>query len=407
MGLSLDGEEGNPKATKELEQFIELKGTERILLSDVVERFAKRPYGWADTEILLIVGRLAAAGRISLQFGGGTLAVRDTLEHLKNSRLRREVSIIKKRQTDETVLKQARNLTQDLFSAMGPAAEKELFEFYTGYFNQWLNAFKSYKSKTDVGRFPGKATIEQSILTLERILSVDDSFEFFKQVVDNKNDYSGLEKDYLNQHEFFSNQLHTWQQLQQALHDFEKNKQALERDPKAKQALAEMQSIENADAPYNMLHKVAGLVGTVKAVNESLLKEKRNHALARVDEKIGQLKAEIDKSGIASPELSNRLLRPLQLVKTDIETEASIAGIYMLQTQTAAEKLDDGLHDLEQAVQPVSKPKPVVEVAVSSVFNKVSDSVYLESETEINNFVEALKADLLAEVRVGKRVRVR
>ena len=88
MGLSLDGEEGNPKATKEVEQFISLKasGTERILLSDVVERFAKRPYGWADAEILLIVGRLAAAGRISLQLGGGTLPVRDALDPLQNSR---------------------------------------------------------------------------------------------------------------------------------------------------------------------------------------------------------------------------------------------------------------------------------------------------------------------------------
>ncbi len=452
MGLSLDGEEGNPKATKEVEQFISLKasGTERILLSDVVERFAKRPYGWADAEILLIVGRLAAAGRISLQLGGGTLPVRDALEPLQNSRRRREVSIIKKRQTDEAVLKQARNITQDLFSAMGPAAEKELFEFYTKHFSQWLNDLKIYKSKTDVGRFPGKAVIEQSVLTLERILSVDDSFDFFKRVVDNKNDYMDLEEDYRDLHEFFTNQLHTWQQLQQALRHFDKNKQALERDDKARQALAEMQSIESADSPYNMLHKIAGLVGTVEAVNESLLKEKRSHALARVDEKIAQLEAEIIKTGIASPELSNRLLRPLQLVKSELETETSISGIYMLQTQTAVEKLDDGLYELERAVQaeierrekaerdelerkrkedeennksggnserevrepapkpaPVSKPKPVVEVMVSSVFNKVSDSVYLESEADITAFIDALKDELSAAIAQEKRVRIR
>lgn len=445
MGLSLEGEEGNPKATRDVEQYIGLRatGTERILLSDIVERFAKRPYGWPDAEILLIVGRLAAAGRISFQLGGGTLPVREALEPLQNTRRRREVSIIKKRQTDEAVLKQARNLTQDLFSSMGPATEKELFEFYTQHFSKWLANLKSYKSKTDVGRFPGKTVIEQSILTLERLLSNDDSFDFFKQVVDKKDDYLDLEEDYRDIHEFFSNQIHTWQQLQQALRHFDKNRQALEKDAEASKALSELQSIESADAPYGMLHKVASLVSAVETVNERLLTEKRTHAIERVDDKIKQLEGEIAKSGIGTPELSNRLLRPLQLVKADLETETSIAGIYMLQTETATERFDDGLYELERAVQaeierrakaeqaakaqqadptgadtstpipdtkpepPVAKPKPVVEVNVSSVYNKTCEGVYLETEESIDQFVEALKAELKSIVRNEKRVRIR
>lgn len=443
LGLSLDGEEGNPQATKEVEQYITLRasGNDRILLSDIVERFSKRPFGWPDSEILLIVGRLAAAGRVSFQLSGGTLPVKDALEPLQNSRRRREVSIIKKRQTDEAVLKQARNLTQDFFSAMGPATEKELFEFYTQRFGEWLNNLKSYKSKTDVGRFPGKSVIEQSILTLERLLNNDDSFDFFKAVVDKKDDYLDLEEDYRDLHEFFTNQIHAWQQLQQALRHFEKNKQALEKDSKAQAALTELQAIESAKSPYGMLHKVSALVSTVEEVNEAILTEKRSHALERVDAKIQQLEAEIDKSGIATPELSNKLLRPLQLVKSDLETEASISGIYMLQTETAVERLDDGLYELERAVQaelerrereqqaknttdttkdsppekddqvqpqaPVVKPKPVAEVVVSSVFNKVSDSVYLESESDIDRFVDALKSELKDAISNDKRVRIR
>lgn len=445
LGLALDGEEGNAKATRELEQYIELRsgGTERILLSDIVEKFAKRPYGWPDAEILLIVGRLAASGRISLQLGGGTLPLREAMEPLQNSRRRREVSIIKKRQTDEAVLKQARNLTQDLFSSMGPATEKELFEFYTQRFTQWLGNLKSYKSKTDVGRFPGKATIEQLILTLERLLSHDDSFDFFKQVVDKKDDYLDLEEDYRDIHEFFSHQIHTWQQLQQALRHFDKNRQALESNAEASKALSELQAIESALSPYGMLHKVAALVSTVEAVNERLLTEKRTHAIERVNGKIQQLEAEIAKSGIGTPELSNRLLRPLQLVKADLETETSIAGIYMLQTETAAERLDDGLYELERAVQAelerraraeqatqvtqehlpgisaqrvaqaaspqpyVVKPKPVVEVNVSSIYNKTCEGAYLETEAAIDQFVDTLKAELKRILHSDKRIRLR
>lgn len=445
LGFSLDGEQGNPKATQDVEQHISLRatGSERILLSDIVDRFAKRPYGWPDTEILLIVGRLAAAGRISFQLGGGTLPVNEALEALQNSRRRREVSIIKRRQTDETVLKQARNLTQSFFSSMGPSSEKELFEFYSQNFTVWLSNLKSYKSKTDVGRFPGKAVIERSILSLERLLNNSDSFDFFKQVVDKKDDYLDLEEDYRDIHEFFTNQLHTWQQLQQGLRHFEKNQQALEKDASAAAALTELRSIESAPSPYGVLHKVASLLSTVDAINEQLLTERRTHAMSRVDDKITQLEAEIEKSGIASPELSNKLLRPLQLVKSDLQSETSIAGIYMLQTEIAAERLDDGLYELGRAVQAeidrrakavlaaqekpadkpgngsavsepppkvepqVAKPKPVVEVSVSAVYGKACDGAYLETEESVDQFIEALKAELKEIVKNEKRARIR
>ncbi len=442
LGLSLDGEAGNPQATKEVEDYVKLRSQQdSVLVSDIVERFSKKPFGWPEAEIILILGRLAAMGRISFMISGGTLPVREAFEPLQNSRRRREVTVIRKRQTDEAVLTQARNLTQDLFSAMGPATEKELFEFYGQHFDQWLSNLQSYKSKTDVGRFPGKKVIEQSILTLERLLNNDDSFDFFKEVVDNKNTYLDLEEDYRDIHEFFTNQLHTWQQLQQALHHFEKNKPALDKDDKALAALAEMQSIESADAPYSLLHKVSGLVSTVEAVNESILAEKREHAIERVDIKINQLQAEIEKSGIGTPELSNKLLYPLQQVKADIDTETGISGIYMLQTETAEERLVDSMYELERAIQqsideanrkrkieeqkenygkggqgddtektpaPQPKPpKPVIEITASSVFNKVSTSVYLETQSDIDQFVEALKQELQDAVTNNKRVRIR
>lgn len=87
LGLSLDGGQTNPKALQEVEQYISLRatGTERILVSDVVDRFAKRPYGWPDAEILLLVGQLAAMGRISLQLNGGSLQLKDAFEPLQTA----------------------------------------------------------------------------------------------------------------------------------------------------------------------------------------------------------------------------------------------------------------------------------------------------------------------------------
>lgn len=448
LGLTLDGDEGNPQAIKEVEQFISLRasGNERSLVADIIERFSKRPYGWPDGEILLVLGRLAASSRISFHAAGPSMPLPDAFEYLTNSRKRREVSVQMKRQTEEGLLKQARNLTQELFNALGPAGEKELFEYYCVQFDSWRSNLEKYKATVSAGRFPGKDAIEQALLSLQRLLSNTDSVDFFKAVVDNKDDFLDLEEDYRDLHEFFTNQVHTWQQLQQALRRFDKNKPALDKDEKARKALAELKAIEQNTTPYGQLHQVATLVDTVEAINAATLAEKRQHALARVDEKITQLQTEIAKSGIETAELSNRLLRPIQLVKADLETETSIANIYMLQTQTADERLHDGVFELERAIQaeaerqqkiqqehakaaqaansangakedrapalvptskPVAPPKPVVEVVATSVFNKLGNGLYLESQNDIDRFIEALKGELDSAIQQDNRIRIR
>ncbi len=448
LGLTLDGEEGNPQAHKEVEQFITLRasGTERMKVAELLERFNKRPYGWPDGEILLVLGRLAAAGRISFHLGiGPSMALPDTFEYLTNSRKRHEILVQKKRQTDDALLRQARNLSQELFNTLGPAGERELYEFYRNHLGSWLNDLEKHKATASAGRFPGTDTIEQSVLALKRLLSNTDTVDFFKTVLDGRDEYLDLEEDYRDLHEFFTNQRHTWQQLQQALRRFERNKPALEKNEQARKALVELQTIENHPAPYNLLHKVAGLVQAVETVNSAAITEKRDHALVRVDEKISQLQAQITRSGIQTPELSNRLLRPLQLIKTELEAETSIAHIYLLQTQTADERLQEGLAELEQAQfaeaerqqklrqeqakanktanqgaevredpappltrsKPVAPPKPVIDVTTSSVFSKLGSGAYLESQQDINRFLDALRTELEAAINSDQRVRLR
>ncbi|MDA1587425.1 hypothetical protein PDK27_27140, partial [Bacillus cereus group sp. TH230-1LC] len=229
-----------------------------------------------------------------------------------------------------------------------------------------------------------------------------------------------------------------------------KNKQALGSDDVAKKALSELHRIATLESPYGLLNKVADLVRTVESVNQRLLTEKRSQALEQLDDKIKQLEAEIKNSGIATAELSNKLLRPLQLLKADIEVETSLSTIYMLQTQTSVERFDEALYELEREVQteiqrqakaaqlaqskaesvassattsspatsapaaspvqPVTAvvpPKPVVEVDVASIYSKSSSSVYLETEESVDQFVDALKAELKKIVSDKKRVHIR
>ncbi|MDN6298469.1 MAG: BREX system P-loop protein BrxC [Halomonas sp.] len=466
QAIDLDGEEGNPQAVREVEQYIGLHGSEPVPLNPLLERFSNRPFGWPADETLLVLGRLYAAGRLTFHTSGAALAGKEAFELLNNSRRRSEVRLHKKRQTDDAVLRQVRNLTKDLFSKLGPTGEAELYAFYIEQFSTWKKDLEAYRSKTDVGHFPGRATIDSTLKEVERLLRIDDSFDFFKAVAGRQEDLLDLEEDYRDLHEFFTKQLTIWNQLQQALNRFAPNRTALEKDSEAKAALAELDRIYASDAPYGMLQKVAGLIHTVDQTNTQLLEQKRENAVGLLDKRIARVSAEIVKSGIGTSELSNRLLRPLQLLKQDIDATANIAQIYMLQSDTAndceLESLDE-LYREQQAEaerqraasqqvgsstadngaasntntqadstsQPehgtaakagsgpatsvdevrepatVAAPKPVTSVSVSEVLSRSHEGVYLESQQEVDAFLDALRNELDDAIRADKRIRLR
>ena len=384
---------------------------------------------------------------------------KEAFELLNNSRRRSEVRIQKKRQTDDAVLRQVRNLTKDLFTKLGPSSETELYAFYVDQFSTWKKDLEAYRSKTEVGRFPGRAAIDSTLKEVERLLRIDDSFDFFKAVADQQEALLDLEEEYRDLHEFFTKQLTTWKQLDQALTRFQPNRPALEKVPEAKAALAELDRIYASEAPYGMLQKVAGLIQTVDETNTKLLEQKREHAIGLIDKRIARVSAEIVKSGIGTPELSNRLLRPLQMLKQDIESAASIAQIYMLQGDTANDREQESLDALhrEQEVEAerqrlareksnnagkpdqdatpdgdngstqgsgsgdtgtlpgevrepvptrVAAPKPVANVSVSQVLSHTHEGVYLESQQEVNAFLDALKRELDDAIQANKRIRL-
>jgi len=79
--LKVEGGDANELAVKEVKQFIDLSTTnnQKVLLHELVERFARRPYGWGEWEIVLLVTRLFMAGDLNLMTDGSALTPKDAV----------------------------------------------------------------------------------------------------------------------------------------------------------------------------------------------------------------------------------------------------------------------------------------------------------------------------------------
>ncbi|WP_257266232.1 BREX system P-loop protein BrxC [Endozoicomonas sp. ONNA2] len=448
-GLDLGDQACNPKATKEVAQYIALKieRNEAVYLRDVVTHFGKRPFGWPDNEILLLVARLALAGKISFTVNTNDLNLKNAYDAFTSVRKRGELRIRQIRQHDERQLKKAATLMKNALSiTVTGSDEKQLYERLVRALNQWSEDLKSFKSKAQTGHYPGKAEIEKGLVLVAGILEQPNSFALIERFLQDGDELADFAEDFEDVSDFYHNQFQTWQTLANALNfKFKANRPALEKQDEAAKALTELDSIYKMTSPYQKLRHISGLVATVQRINDQLVSEKRSHGISRVELRIARVTRALQEAG-ATTELQNKALHPLQQCKQRIETTDSIAQFSSEQTEAehyedqayerlnrfieaarkkveaekrrkeseSAAKVADSASEKTPVYQEQSTTATVIPAAKRTVTIQARDAMqqssiagFLETEAEVNQYLDILRDQLLSAVKAGDRVRIK
>ncbi len=431
QGLKLNGEEGNPLAIKELREYLHLKASvERVLLSDVVDRFTGIPWGWKpEWEVVLLVTRLYMAGEIKLMCEGDDLDPKNAADPLTKSVRFKQISILKKKVPDAASIKRARDLYKDIFSRIAREVDHGadgLVADYRSALGDWQNDLKSYVQTASIKHHPGKDVISAAITRIGKQLAIRDAFEFIETMLAAKSDWLDTSEDIHDVVSFYKTQLPTWSKLLEALAGFVDNREVLQKDPLSATALADLESIRDNPAPYSQIPRIDALIKTVEGINESAAQVKRERALNSIDVKIAEVMKSLDQVQ-APADLRNKALLPLQQLKTKVAGLSSIPKIMYLQEQ-AGTLLDDAMGVIEKASQQATPKAPtvvkdsgasttstVLTTAPKSVAPKpskviraadLSPTIYLETEAEVETFITKLKAELLDAIKAGQRARI-
>lgn len=428
QGLKLNGEEGNPLAIKELREYLHLKASvERVLLSDVVDRFTGIPWGWKpEWEVVLLVTRLYMAGEIKLMCEGDDLDPKNAADPLTKSVRFKQISILKKKVPDAASIKRARDLYKDIYSKIAREDADGLVADYRAALGDWQNDLKSYVQTASIKHHPGKEVINAAITRIGKQLAIRDAFEFIETMLVAKSDWLDTSEDIHDVVSFYKTQLPTWNKLLEALAGFVDNREVLQKDPLSATALADLESIRDNPAPYGQIPRIDALIKTVEGINESAAQVKRERALNSIDVKIAEVVKSLDQVQ-APADLRNKALLPLQELKTKVAGLSSIPKIMYLQDQ-AGTLLDDAMGVIEKASQLATPKVPtvvkdsgatttstVLTTAPKSVAPKpskviraadLSPTIYLETEAEVETFITKLKAELLDAIKAGQRARI-
>lgn len=421
--MALDGEDGNALAITEMRQYLSVAASSsRVLLSDVVDRFAGAPWGWRpDLETVLLIARLFMAGEIKLVMEGSDLEPKSAVEPLTKSARFKQVSILKRKTADAGTRAKARDLHREIFSLQPRDDEDGLVADYRDNLGKRKAELERAKVKAEQKDYPGATEIAKALQAIDRQLAIRDPFEFLNAMLSNRDDWLDLAEDTHDVLSFYKTQAPVWARMLDGLISFADNREALAKETASAQALADLEAIRANPMPYAQVNRIEALLSAVDKVNESLASARREKALLSIDGKIQEATQALDQAQ-ADASLRNAVLQPLQSLKTQLAGLVSIPRILFLQGR-AGELLDEVMDKIAAAqtkastkpapspapgstptppppAPPAAKPIRVVRVA------DLGAKTYLETEQDVDAYVAKLRAELMAAIAAGHRTRV-
>ena len=412
--LDPDMPESNSQAIDDLRSYIELctKTNRQIVLFDMITgRYANRPYGWPDFEVILLLVRLIMAGEVQCVSGGAAIPKDKVYEALTAQRKWRNITVVQRVTAKPEDVRRARELGRDVFSEMGPEGEEALFEFLKGQLEQWREKLSRYRALADTGNYPGAMDIADGLSLVNALLAPDESNKFLARFNERGSDLRDLAEGFHDLEHFFEHQRPVWDKLRAALRRFELNGMELERDDSAGSRLRRMGEILTAPRPYAWVKEVEGLMRAVSDVNDELLSVRRAQALATIAAQTASVSTEISAAG-GDESLKTTCLAPLENLAKQTSAHESLAHIGQLETEAVRLK-DEALAQVERylerkAEEGKAEPdKPAVRRRrVVSPVNLVK-SPYLESQADVDAFLDDLRTELTDALARNERIEIR
>lgn len=396
----------NADALHEIQQFIVLSSNnnQRIELTDIIKRFTSRPYGWPEWEIVILVARLFAGGKIRLLQSGARIDLKEAVAPLTKSQQWKQLSIQLSKEIGKEELDRARNIGKELFGEIAPGAPDDLYKHLQEKFDEWKTKLERYKLFAETGKYPGKSEIENGLSILTKLTPIEDHSEFISNFISEETGLKILENDLYDLTEFHDNQKNSWDQLQSKIEAYKKVQQDLESRYGVGNAIKSLREIIQSQKPYSKIKDIHTLQSAVNDAYSSLLSAKKLSATKVLDSHIGQL-LEMANSYKTAANISNKALAPLQFIKKEIEQTEDVAQISYL-VESGKTRYEEGVDLLEQSLEPASKtgepPKKVLNVHASNLLSKT----YIENESDVNEYIERLKKDLLSKIKQNVRIRI-
>ncbi len=283
------GTEPNRDAAAKVEKYLEIQFNQNLptTMSDLQNRFQKKPYGWREIDIASVVAMLIYDQKVTIKYGGATIQPSDPKlpDMLRKKSEIGKTSISKRLVVSIQKIREVRGFLRDFFNEMDvPDDEDGLIAHIVDKFKGELDHYTKLNARYNGHKYPDQNKVKQAIALFNDILSQQkDNTALIQRVID-REDTLYITRDELQEvEEFFKTRVTLFDTAVQYEQDLAVDCYYIEKDEESLQALNRIRSItmipNGGKFQYNRIPELNELMAKVKASHDKMLNAKREDIL--------------------------------------------------------------------------------------------------------------------------------
>ena len=414
----IPGTEPNRDAAAKVEKYLEIQFNQNLptTMSDLQDRFQKKPYGWREIDIAAVVAMLIHDQKVTIKYGGATIQPSDQKlpDMLRKKSEIGKTSISKRQVVSIQKIREVRDFLRDFFDEMDvPEDEDGLIAHIVEKFNGELDHYTKLDARYDGHKYPDQSKVRQAIALIKDVLSQQkDNIALIQRVIGREDPLYDMRDELQAVEEFFKTRVTLFDTAVQYERDLRVDLDYIAKDEEASQSLNQIRLITmiptSGKFRYDRIPELNELMSKVKASHGKMLDAKRDELL----EIVRQCMEEIHTlAGDNSParNISNTADNYFTQKKQQIASYQTLALLDGLVPPIWQYK-DDTVSRIETIVNPPVKPHPPVtppggegntppvpskkEVIKAIHRQAMFPAKTLKSEEEIDAYVEKIRTNM-------------
>lgn len=415
--ICLPGTEPNRDAAAKVEKYLEIQFNQNLptTMSDLQDRFQKKPYGWREIDIAAVVAMLIYDQKVTIKYGGATIQPSDPKlpDMLRKKSEIGKTAISKRQVVSIQKIREVRDFLRDFFDEMDvPEDEDGLIAHIVEKFNGELDHYTKLDARYDGHKYPDQGKVKQAIVLVKDILSQQkDNTALIQRVIDREDTLYDMRDELQEIEEFFKTRVTLFDAAVQYEQDLSVDRDYIAKDDEAHEALNQIRLITmmptGGKFRYDRIPELNGLMAKVKASHGKMLDAKREELLEIVRQCMEEIHTLAGDNATAR-NISNTADNYFTQQKQKIASYQALALLDGLVPPIWQYK-DDTVSRIESIVNPPVKPTsfgpsssggetmPVVpkkEVIKAIHRQAMFPAKTLKSEEEIDAYVEKIRTNM-------------
>lgn len=422
-------DERNKKALDDVLAFIQLNNSMSctVTMQGLKQQYTRKPFGWSINDIAGVVADLAVKGDISILYNGVQCNYQDynTVKYLTNDREIQSTVIKLKEKIDSAKIQQVIAIAQELFEKQDFVYEdgEELAKLIKEKLEADIKNLENLDKRHNNPKYPKKTVIELGISTLKELKNEPDVNGLFDLLIKQKDNLLTWKKEYKLLKSFFDNQVGIFDEALKIYDRVKRNEVYLttfesEEVAKLNELISKLESIIDSPEPYSMIKDLPILNLDITSIVNNVLEGYKQAVGENISDLAHYLAKEASKQGLDCERYSNLFkinVTDLYERSTDfgelkaIEEKAKLYYEKLLK-QISEDSIAKKNLELQQQTgteeHPDSEPMIKKELVFVNPTNVVQTMQILETEEDVDNYINKLSEELKNRIRNNKRIKL-